>query len=63
MAIYAKTHSEGVDITPGKNYKVTHEGVNGIFRIKDDAGFEITCLWDDCAHLGGGSWEKVEVQS
>lgn len=47
-------------ITAGKEYEVyADDGV--IFRIVDDEddGLRI-CLWQDCGHLKGGNWRRVE---
>ena len=30
------------------------------FHIVSDSGTQIYCLLDNCAHLGGGSWEFVD---
>ena len=30
------------------------------FNIESNDGVEIYCLFEDCGHLGGGSWEIVE---
>lgn len=61
MAVYATTESGSVfNITPGRRYPTRPGDSDGEFRITTDAGSEIYCLWNGCAHLGGGSWQRIE---
>lgn len=47
-------------ITKGKQYE-TSQGYSELsFRIKDDVGDEIYCLYNGCDHLNGRSWIKVK---
>lgn len=47
-------------ITKGKQYE-TSEGRSELsFRIKDDSGYEIYCLYNGCSHLNGNRWIKVK---
>lgn len=46
-------------ITPGKLYEADEWGI--MFIAVDDAGDRIHCLWDECPHLDGGNWTRVEI--
>ena len=67
MTVYAKT--AGVSnvpgsITPGKLYEIHAEISPGGFRILDDTGYDLFCVWIGCAHLttDNKNWERVEVE-
>ena len=52
---------DGRSLTAGKPYPVVREAFGGIlFSIVDDAGSEIDCLWESCAFLAGGNWQRVD---
>ena len=45
-------------LTSGKPYQVFY--VDGeLFRVIDDDGDEIVCLFQECPHLNGGNWRKA----
>lgn len=48
-------------LTTGKYYKVTEDS-GELFRITDNEGEPIYCLWVGCPHLEGGNWRKVVVE-
>lgn len=44
--------------TPGKPYPILDEyGV--MFRIMDDTGTKLLCLWKNCEHIEG-NWRREE---
>ena len=47
-------------LTAGKQYEVLPTSDNTAFLIVGDAGFKSYCLWEGCAHLDGGNWQRVE---
>lgn len=47
-------------ITKGKQYETLEGSSELSFRIKDDAGDEIYCLYNGCDHLNGDNWIKVK---
>lgn len=50
-------------ITPGKLYEVIKDR-GGCFEIIDDNGVKDDprwCNWQVCAHLGGGNWQRIEI--
>lgn len=44
-------------LTPGKRYPILKDA-GDIFQITDDAGDDIWCAWEDCAHLSTGKWTR-----
>ena len=62
MEIYAMTDYDGCDyITAGRFYKTIPGQSKYSFKITDDEGGNMYCLWDKCAHLKNGSWQRIEV--
>ncbi len=51
-------------LTPGKEYEVLSEK-KGYFSIQSDDPDIIleSALWEDCAHLGGGDWARIEKEN
>ena len=47
-------------LTAGKRYRVTYEREYGAFDVYDDDGDRIISSWQDCFHLNGGNWTRVE---
>lgn len=46
-------------LTPNKIYDVIwNDGV--LFKITDDEGSKIHCLFKKCAHINGNNWIKVK---
>lgn len=45
----------------GKEYPVFDDHI-GSFRVADEDGESLLCLWEGCAHLEGGDWTRVERQ-
>lgn len=64
MPIYAIfDHYEGHPryLTPGKRYETRADPDSGnCFTLTDDAGDEILCCWNGCAHLDGHDWIRHE---
>lgn len=48
-------------LTAGKPYRLTEDSAGTGFHVTDDDGDEIYCLMENCAHLNGGDWHKVEA--
>lgn len=46
-------------ITPGKKYEVFTSNISD-FRIIDEDGERINCLWNCCPHINGGNWTRIE---
>lgn len=49
--------------TVGKEYEIVADWKDGLFSIIDDSGDldnPRTCAWENCYHLNGGSWRRVE---
>lgn len=65
MAIYAIPSRDAVDelgryFIGGKKYPVLRgEDQHGFYAV-DEYGGTLCCLWEDCAHLDGGNWQRVE---
>jgi hypothetical protein len=47
-------------LTPGKPYRVFNDD-DGLFAVIDDDREEIVCLWQNCAHLDGGDWQRANA--
>lgn len=66
MPVYAKAPVDvyGDDgeryITAGRRYEVTPVDEQ-VFKIRDDDGDLLFCLWRGCAHIDYGDWQRVEV--
>lgn len=65
MAIYAIPSRDAVAdgvryFTAGKKYPAYGAGGYLGFMAVDDFGDGRYCLWECCAHLDGGSWQRVE---
>lgn len=63
MSVYATADkigkSESRYLTAGRKYRVI--GDDGLsFSIINDFGRESVCLWQNCSHLRGGAWRKIE---
>lgn len=63
--IYAVTRASVASecITPGKKYETSEGASPRSFTIRSDTGGKLFCLWRGCAHLDGGSWQRVEESS
>lgn len=54
------------NLTNGEWYEITSmedcfdENLGSSFEITDDKGLNCMCLENDCAWLGGGSWEILD---
>lgn len=69
MAVYAIAHDanggqyinteDGERVAP-KEYAVIDEPALGEFTIYNDKGRLLRCRWENCPHLFGASWERVE---
>lgn len=60
MTVYAKCPEGDWDyLTAGKLYPVHNEHSGG-FSLVDNEGDEISCLWNNCPHIDGYNWERVE---
>lgn len=64
MALYAKTPRFALPeyLTALTEYLVIDEPDEGAFTIRDDTGLELYCCWDDCSHLSGGDWQRIETE-
>ncbi len=49
-------------LTADKRYAVREDDGNS-FRITDDEGEPLFCLWQQCAHLDEGCWSRIETAS
>lgn len=47
-------------LTAGKEYPTGKEELGPAFTIEGDNGNKRLCLWNDCAHLSGGNWRRIE---
>lgn len=60
MSVYAVASSvKRGYLTAGKKYQALCDD-GALFNIIDDVGDMLICRWDDCPHLGGGVWRKIE---
>ena len=64
--VYAVAESVPDDVpylTAGKRYAVLDSDNKNQVRITDDEGDVVFISWNDCAHLNGGNWTRVEEPS
>lgn len=60
--VYAVAPAKGAHsyITAGKRYEA-RDMIGGVgFKFWADNGSSCVGLWQDCAHLNGGNWTRVE---
>lgn len=59
MKVKIKTYSGELPyLTPEKEYEALSVA-GGFFVIRNDLDLNSLCTFEDCCHLGGGSWEIV----
>lgn len=50
----------GPYLTSDKLYPIIQKRKRSFLIVGDD-GVELFCIYKNCAHLGGGDWEIIEV--
>ena len=47
-------------LTEGKEYEVEAHPLRMLFFITDNCDNLVLCRWEECQHLNGGNWRRVE---